>query len=154
MSESRNLNCRFDTLCDMQSEPPAEVFEWLCARAHRWLPGWFYGAGGPRHALIGLIIFLHYLWVPPPLKSWHAAGLTDTHPCSMHLTQGPVPSECKEAVQNQHVAPSLTCSYSLFTPETPFFLWQFSYILYSQVKVWYSLSHSAQSFFVRLPGRI
>lgn len=35
---------------------------------------------GPWHALLGLIIVLHYLWVPQPLKSWHATGLADTSP--------------------------------------------------------------------------
>lgn len=74
-------------------------FEWLYAQPDRWLLGDFFLAAhvGPRHALLSLIIVLHYLWVPPPLKSWHAAGLADTPPCFMHLTPGPVPRECKEA---------------------------------------------------------
>lgn len=69
---------------DMQSAPLANRYEWLCAWLDRCLLGdflfFFEVHVGPWHALLGLIIVLHYLWVPQPLKSWHATGLADTPP--------------------------------------------------------------------------
>lgn len=79
----------------------------------------------PRHALLCLIIILHYLWVPLPLNSWHTA---DTPPCSMHLTPGHVPPECKEAASWTSMSLQLSSFVSRLsaTPTPCWYLKQFS----------------------------
>lgn len=113
----------------------------------------------PRHALLNLIIVLHYLWVPPPLKSWHAAGLADNPPsCSTHLRGGHTSPECK--------APSLQLpklcllllfhcyTYSLLIPKTIFYLklWQLSHLYTSapSSSIFSPFSHNPLSRFRKL----
>ena len=79
----------------------------------------------PRDALLALIIVLHYLWVPPPLRSWHAAGLADTPPLHAFNARPFATWMQRGSILNKSVSPLPSFSY-LFLHQTLFYLnpWQ------------------------------